>query len=57
MGMRKHRWRPAAWIAGIVFVGLMPCCGAVDAATIVALGASNTLWQRRVAQRGLSGTT
>src|SRR5260370_41833106 len=45
MGIRKHRWRPAAWIAGItgiVFVGLVPCWGAADAATIVALGASNT---------------
>jgi lysophospholipase L1-like esterase len=45
MGIRKHRWRPAAWIAGIagiVIVGLMPCRGAAAAATIVALGASNT---------------
>jgi acyl-CoA thioesterase I len=42
LGIRKHRWRSAAWIGGIVIVGLMPCCGAADAATIVALGASNT---------------
>jgi acyl-CoA thioesterase-1 len=42
MGIRKHRRRHAAWISGIVFVGLMPCWGAADAATIVALGASNT---------------
>src|ERR1700681_2171415 len=42
MGIRKHRRRPAAWISGIGFVGLMPCWGAAGAATIVTVGASNT---------------